>query len=231
MRLFPLLACVWMGCATAGNGSNNDNPDGNPGTDSTPLIDAGVDARPIDALVMATLSQTTDTTVVAGGSVACGTSTYTAENSFYRIFELTSMGVTGPFTVTGVSFGVEASTGTQSVQVKIGTYAGAAGGTLSTAMITPLSSATVVVPALPTAQMLSTPITGTVPAGGKLIVEIFSPDHSVGVAAKFYIGASAGTESAVAYLRAPTCSTPEPRPIKQLDPAVGSLIITATGTH
>ncbi|MBA3820370.1 MAG: hypothetical protein H0X17_15875 [Deltaproteobacteria bacterium] len=178
---------------------------------------------------MATLSQTTDTTIAAG-TVACGTSTYTAENSYYRIFDLASVGIAGPFSVTGVSFGVETSSGTQSVQVKIGTYAGASGGTLSTAMITPLSSAMVSVPAMTTGQMLSTPITGVVPAGGKLIVEIFSPDHSA-VAAKFYIGASAAAESAVAYLRAPTCGTPQPQPIKQLDPTVGSLIITATGTH
>ncbi len=39
MRLFPLLACVWMGCATAGSGSNNDNPDGSSGTDGTQIRD------------------------------------------------------------------------------------------------------------------------------------------------------------------------------------------------
>lgn len=231
MRWSPLLAVVVLGCASAENVGNN--PDGNnPGTDASTSDGTQPDAAPMpDALQMATLTQTADMTVTSGKSIACGASGSTAENSWYRVFQLPMHGITGPFTVTNVSFAVQESGGSQSVQVKIGTYNGAIGGnSLDTGLITPLNSATVTVPANAGAQTLSTPITGVVPAGGKLVVEIFSPDHS-GTGTFIYIGGSAGTETAAAYLRAPSCTAPQPTAVKQLNATTGSLIISVTGTH
>jgi len=230
MRWFPFLALVVLGCASAGSGGNN--PDGNAGTDGSTTDGKTPDAAPMpDALQMSTLTQTADTTIATASSIACGANGATAENSWYRVFQLPMHGVTGPFAVTNVAFAVQESGGTQSVQVKLGTYGGAIGGnSLDTGLITPLNSATVTVPASASPQMLSTPITGTVPAGGKLVVEIFSPDHS-GTTTHFYLGASAGTETAAAYLRAPDCMATQPVAVKQLNASTGSLIITVSGTH
>jgi hypothetical protein len=59
---------------------------------------------------MVTLSQSTATTVTALNSVACsanqaGAILYTRDNSFYRVFNLNQLGVTGAFRALRVDFG------------------------------------------------------------------------------------------------------------------------------
>lgn len=232
-----LVAVLLIGCASASTDGGGNRPDagGNrPDSGGGGGEDAGVDAAPpVDAAPqMVTLSQTADTTVAAASSLACGSSAgYTRENSWYRVFDLASMGVTGPLEVSQVTFGAqESGPAAQTLQVKIGTYAGTPGTTLDTAMITPINSANANVPASGTGQIITVPMTGTIPANSKLVVEIFSPDR-VNTTTFFYVGASAGTEQAPGYVRAPACNILQPQSMKALDPAAGSLIVTVTGTH
>lgn len=233
-----LVAVLLIGCASASTDGGGNRPDagGNRPDSGGGGEDAGVDAAPEPDAgpQMVTLSQTADTNVAAESSLACGGAGYTSENSYYRVFTLSSMGITKPFNVSEVQFGVQEAGGAPTVQVKIGTYSGTPGNTLNTAMITPLNSANVSVPTTADTdnRKLTAAVTGTVPAGGKLVVEIFSPDYS-NTTTFFYAGASAGTETAPGYVRAPAtgCDITQPQSMKALDPAAGSLIISVTGTH
>lgn len=225
MRRLLFLAGL-VGCATAAR----DNPvDGDTGTDTT----LPIDAPRIDAVMTSTLSQTSDLTVATGQSIACynQTTDITREASWYRVFPLAAAGITGAFQVSEVRFGVESSgPGALMVQVRIGTYAGTAGGTtITTASITQLASVMVAVPPSDLPQLLTAPITGLVPANGQLSVEILAPDgEAVGNA--FFIGSTAGAETSPAYLRAPDCMVTQPTAVKTLGTA-GSVVLEVTGTH
>lgn len=231
MLRWCLSALCLVGCASANVDDRPPDSGDNPPIDGPPQP---IDGPDIDAAPVAvTLSQSADMTVSVGKSLACGVAAegYTAENSWYRVFTLTDFGITGPLSVNQVTFGVQESAGTQQVQVKLGTYNGALGGNnIDTGLITALNSVNVGVPPTTTGQILSTPITATVPAGGKLVVEIFTPDHE-GTTTHFYVGASAGNETAPGYLRAPDCGANQPASVKSLNASAGAIILSVNGTH
>lgn len=235
------------GCATArkdpgqadgGGGA----PDAAPGPVDAPPGPPPDAAPGIDAAPRAfTLTQTTNTTPVTGTSVACGqpsaTPPFTGLNSYYRVFPLADYpAITGTFHVTGVNFWVEQATAggaaSQAAQVKIGSYGGAIGGaSLDLAQIVPLNAANIQVPN-GTLTMVSTPIKADIPAGGKLVVEIFSPDGS-GVGNVFYIGATTAGEARPGYIAAPTCSSGStvPKSLASLGFPTDNILITVDGTY
>jgi hypothetical protein len=247
-------ALALVGCAKAAIGPDDDSSDdqsdsndsdadttddsipidSRPPIDSPPPIDAPApDAAPIAI----TLSQTVST-VENNLSIACGTGLngYTRSNSWFRVFDLTQAGVTGPLTVSAVSFGVETATGAQTVDVKLGTYMGAVGGNiLDTALITPITQQTVAVTATSLAVQ-TVPMTASVPAGSKLVVEIFAPDHN-GTTTSFYLGTTSAAESTAGYLMSSACGLSQPQSLRQiqasLDPPAtpSSVIITVDGVY
>ena len=247
-----VLGCfaVAAGCATAGkdNGNNSGidaSTNGQHDAPNQPNIDGAVtqhdapaqtDAPPAPTTI--TLTQTADNTVTIGKSVACGnnnpappTLPYTGENSWYRVFSPAQSGITTPFHVTHVDFGVQqADGGAQQVQVKVGTYSGALGTPTLSGTTTPLNSMVVSIPTTTTGEMVTANITADIPASSNFVVELFSPDHSA-VGIELYIGASAGTEQQPGYVRAPDCSITTPEKLKTAATAAGSLILTVTGTY
>ncbi len=228
-----MLACLVSACASAGR--DNPGTDGNPGTDSMMGGEPGmmmVDAMP-DASIMTTLSQTTSNTNTSSNSVTCSS----GEDSWYRVFPLSDFGITGAFNVQSVTFGAQEATGSPTVQVKIGTYAGTPGTTLDTAMITPINSMTKVIPNQTNpGGNINVPITGTIPKNGKLIVEIYKPGAN-SASQYFFIGASNAGETKTGYIRAPTCNDTNGTPMTQpVTPTAAGLPtaqinIVVTGTH
>ena len=224
-------------CASAGKNSGGDDQQQIDAKGDNGEAGVTIDGPPADAAPVAvTLSQTTGTTVAATSSIACGNNAdgTTAENSWYRVWKLSDDSISGPFQVTTVSFGVQEATGLPNVQVKVGTYSGAVTpppAQLDTALITPLMAATFAVPnTVSTATTtVMVPISATVPAGGTLIVEVFSPDQ-LGTGKYFYLGGNSTGETKPAYLRAPGCSTPQPRTTVALGFPTSNLVITVSGT-
>lgn len=151
-----------------------------------------------------TLTQTTSSVVVSGNSATCssvpGT---TAETRFYRRFHLSDYGISGPFTVASVTFGVEAASGgadaRQSVFIRL------------------YDSQNLTSPGLPVANMNVTVtdqanslVTVPVPAvitSGDLIVEVLLPDGSAG-GDSIVIGSNSGGQTAPSYIQAPVCAIP-----------------------
>jgi hypothetical protein len=206
-------------CATAtpANGDANNGTKDGPKKDAAAAIDARPDAPNVDAApVDRTLKQTTVDTITANNSQVCANVNGTTENSYYRAFKLSDFGITTAFNVTSVNFGIENATAggvatSQPVQVKLSNYTGAlTGTTLTTSVLTLINAINISVDNVATPAVKTTPITGIVPAGGTLVVEIASPDGTA-IGNKFYLGSNAGGESAPGYLRAPACSNPTPK--------------------
>ncbi len=236
MRWLPLLALVLVGCASANSGNGKaDAGSGGTDSDNNPPIDGSdVDAQAaIDAAISQTLVQTTSSTNTPSNSATCGT----GENSYYRVFTLADHGITGPFFITQVTFGAQEAGLSPVLQIKVGTYAGTVGGpTLNLAQVTNINSTTITVPnTTDPGNNLVAPITGTIPAGSSLIVEIFNPSNT---ATKFfYLGASNAGETKPGYVRGPGCVDGNGNPVTtptstaSLGLPQSNLNITVTGTH
>ncbi|NVB80687.1 MAG: hypothetical protein HOV81_19990 [Kofleriaceae bacterium] len=228
MRAFAL-AAVLAGCASAGQDAPVDGK-------------VEIDARMIDAgPTTQTLSQTTSPTIKPQGSIACAVNTdnTTRANSYYRVFDLAAAGITTAFTVTKVSFQIEHCTPGATVAVRVGTYTGATGGTLDMAAMTILASNnTVAVPQVveapgppPTTPggTVDAPLSATIPAGSKLLVEVDAPDGN-GVYS-FFMGANDGGESQPAYIKAADCSVTAPTNISTAAGKTVNLLLTVTGQY
>ncbi len=127
-----------------------------------------------------------------------------------------------------MTFQVDDSTG-QSPSVKVGTYNGTPGATLSVGNMTTVTTKTATVPATTTGATVNVDFTGTtIMAGKKLLLEIDSPAGST-----LYMGANTGGESAPGYIMAPACSINSPTDISSVSTSYPTvdLLMTVTGTY
>jgi len=225
-----------VGCASANLGSNS-NPDGQPGDSQNEPDTSPPDSAPVQA----TLQQTTNTTVTDLNSVACaqsdgnGNLLFTHANSWYRVYSLADAGITGSFDVSKVTFGVESSQNEPPLTIKVGSYGGTPDDTapLDLAQVTVLGTTTAVVANTTTAVSIDAPITATLPAGGKLIVEITSTARTTN-GERFLIGTTTGPFQHTNYLASATCAITVPTTMAALGCvgcAASQAIITVTGTH
>jgi hypothetical protein len=231
-----MVIMVLGGCASASTDGGGVNPGEDSGTntddagaDGSITIDAAPDAVPIDAAPMlATITQSTSQAIASPSTVACWNQNVTRENHFYRVFPLTDHGITGPFQVQNVQFGVEVSLGGHTVTVNVGTYGGpyapgAAG--LDSAQFAPIASASVSIPD-GNAFMVTAPIALTIPAGGKMMVEIVSPN----VNDRFFPGSNGSGETYSSFFRSPQCDNSIKSYAASGFPAV-HLVMNVTGLH
>jgi hypothetical protein len=247
LRVLTVLLLAVTACASAGTPSGDDDsqlppdativppdaetiqprPDADPGApdampappDAEPPPDAGPNA--------VTLSQNNATNLVAGNSAACGNANGTSENSYYRVFDLPAMGVTGQFTAQSVTFGIETATA-HNTEVKLYRL----NGTFTLANLTALYTQPAAVPAVADGSPQSMTVTlaspVVVPAGSKLVVEIHSPNLQIG--GDFYIGSNTAGETGASYIRAPVCSITEPQTMAQQGFPGVHIVLTVAGT-
>jgi hypothetical protein len=237
-----VLAIALVGCAQGGT------PDVT--IDARGSDTVQVDASLVDMMVgpqQKTLSQTTSTTLEPAKSLACpATSSGTAANNYYRVFDLAAFGITTDFSLTQVSFQVEHcdqldGTNGATVAVRVGTYSGTPGTTLSLTDMTVLASNPNVIipeviedlgpPATTPGGLVNAPITATIPAGKKLFVEVDAPDGNTQY--YFYMGANDDGEASPGYILAPRCNVTVPTSISTVsEPDVPvHLLLTVTGTY
>lgn len=237
MRALPAVCLFgFAACASAGV-----EPSGTP-SDAPSQSDGPVDPPPDSppAPVTSTLQQTTNTTVAAGNSVACslfdgaGNLLLTHSNSWYRVFSLAEAGITGPFSVSTVTFVVEVANNEPPVTVKVGTYGGTPDDVAPLDLGQASFLATTTVPITNTQAVISidAPISATIPANGKLIVEITSSDHTTN-GDGFLLGTTNGPFQHTNYLRATTCGVNTPTAMASVCTGCGDsqAIIAVTGTH
>lgn len=224
------------------------------GVDAAPVVEPDgaavlVDASPPPGVMTRTLSQTTTMAIEGNTAIACANNPPgTNANNYYRVFDLAAAGITTPFKVTEVAFGVEhcdqinGTAGTV-VAVRVGTYDGTPGAQLDPSLMTVLASnPTVQVPevieqnGVTAGETIHAPISATIQPGKQLFVEIDAPDgHNV---YSLYLGANNDGESGFGYVLAPSCTSngvPIAKPtnissVSTMFPAV-HLLITVTGQY
>jgi hypothetical protein len=256
MRLGIFVVLATTGCATADRGETitvGGHPDSGFGSNTIDApggqqIDAPaqmmIDAPPGQQTM--TLTQNSSPTLLANNSIACGAASPdigTTQNTYYRVFDLPSLGINTDFNVTTVSFQVEdcESNGTgAAVAVRVGTYNGTPGATLSPAGITILqSNNSVQVPTVietttstPGASV-DAPINATIPAGSKMVVEVDAPDGTNTY--QFYIGTNMAGQTGVGYISSPKCANPGTTPTDMGSVVSATtkidMLLTVTGSY
>jgi hypothetical protein len=258
LRGFAALCLVFAACATGASNTGDTTDDdstapdahtGGPPDAHTGAPDAMEQGTP-DANVgptPRTLTQSNSTSITDQHTIACSVSDtttglvqYTRENRFYRVFDLPALGITTTYTATRVDFGVEtaqSTTGSLTVQVKLHTLNQAPGASsFPLSALNQLYGQNVTITAgtaLNTQQVtLSSPV--VVPAGSRLVVEIFSPDMSgPGNGNYFYPGSNPSGETGPSYIAATDCGFADPTRFSALglspDPLV-DLVIQVQGT-
>jgi hypothetical protein len=173
-----------------------------------------------------------DACVQAGGA--------TAAAIYERVFPLTTLGVSGPFTVTGVTFSIEAPDGggtiraADQISVEVGTYTGAVGvdvTSLDNTKITWVASTSANVAAGSSPRAVSAPIVATqVAAASTIVIAIGLPSY-VATSGSAEVGGTAGGEALPSYFTAATCgmATPTATDIRS-GRSVGAFIIDVEGT-
>ena len=161
-------------------------------------------------LLSQTITHSASQNILAGNAVACSPDggVTTSLNQYLRTFTLTDFGIFGDFDVTEVAFGVENLTGTVDRDVTVNLY------TLDTlpftyANLTLLGTATQSV-APQSLAIVNVPVTGSVPAGSTLVVEVDPGDLSD--EAGFFIGSNTSGETAPSYLASDSCGIANPTP-------------------
>ncbi|HUQ08414.1 MAG TPA: hypothetical protein VM261_38250 [Kofleriaceae bacterium] len=253
IRMFASVVIALGACATADNGGggngNVDAPGNNnvdaPGGGNVDAPGTSVDApvTPIDApggtidaaLQTITLSQGTNT-ITALNTVSCNAGGVTAENSYYRVFQLSSFGVVRPFTAQRVDFGVEtadAEVGTsQTVQIRLYTLSGA----FITSNLTNVAGQNVTV--ADTAAGVVVPVAlspaPVIQPNATLVAEIFIPDGDVdnnNVGNIIFVGSNTAAETGPSYIRAPDtgCAITQPTTAAAAGFPNMHVVLTVTG--
>lgn len=220
-----------QGCAKGGALGEDQQDAGPLGEDAASQPDADPGPTP------ATLSQTTSTDITDNNAIAClhsvnGTPVYHNPNQYFRVFDLAAEGIDGDFEVDKVTLGIEnADPGgaqSQTIEVKLHTL----DGSFVIANLTQLASTQVSVDSQ-SLTMLDVDLQATVPAGSKLVAEVFTP---TGDPDRFFImGSNAAGESAPGFIRAPLCGFDEPIDISTIDvngsPSTMDMILQVHGVY
>jgi hypothetical protein len=223
-------------CATAGKAT--DKPiDASSGDDDDTDAPVPIDApAPIDAPVMATLSETINSTMVYGNSIGCSNGNNTmSDNEWYRGYALADFGITGVFHAQQVVFSVQETAGAVTVTVKIGTYTGDIdAATVDTSKFALLGTAQTVVPpntSGQTGENVTVPYVADIPAGSKFIVELSVPQQS-GNNHYMFPGATTAGEHHPGYWQAsdPACTNNAIETTVAAS-STGQLIINVVGEH
>ncbi|MFC5195679.1 T9SS type A sorting domain-containing protein [Bizionia hallyeonensis] len=154
------------------------------------------------------ITQSVDPTSVTDGGVACGgqDGTY-SENSFYRSYNMTALGVTDDFEVTSVEFGQGSANDGKVLTLNLYT---ASAENLGTASLTLLASTTHVAAASDDLSVVSVALSATIPAGSIVALEVNAGDSGTNINETYYPGFNAAGENAPSYLKAVECGITVP---------------------
>src|SRR5436190_4749659 len=125
-----------------------------------------------------TITQSLSQEIASDNSVACNNGTATAQNSYWRAFDMTTFTGGAQYDVTSVSFGIEnASSGGGTGQpVTVNLYTNS-GGSFPAGTRTLLATTGSITVADEQLTVLEVPLVATVPAGTyELVMEVYSPD-------------------------------------------------------
>jgi len=234
----PLIpaALAWAACSSAEIGEPGGSGGEDGGNGGGALVDAGGGGPTPDAAPSApdagiiTLSQSASEDIIGFNSVACfNKAEVETINSFYRVFDLASEGITGPFDITKVKVGVEVSTSGSAgltATLLLHTLGGQfdpGQAAFNLADLSQLKNVETVIPdvAFPGEGEIGgilhdVPIQTTAPAGSRLVVEVAHGGLNPGQ--ELILGSNQEPQEGFTYWRAPDCDLNNPTNVDtQLD--------------
>jgi len=189
-----------------------------------PAPDASGSGTPI------TITQSTSQSIASLNSVSCNNEIDGhAENSYYRVFTLSTHGITSQFDITSVEVGIEDAISGTGGQQPATVYLHTLSGAVATANLTQIGTAAVSV----SDQALSTidvNVTGTAPAGSTLVVEFLIPDGQTD-GHFLFVGSNTATEDGPTYIRAPDCSVADMSTTASIGEPDMHWVLNVTGNH
>lgn len=135
-----------------------------------------------------------------GGGILSG------DNFFYRVFDLSTFGITDDFRVRSVEFGVETITTATTFPVTVNVYS-AAPGTFPGGLGTLRATGTADLTNADTGTVVSVTVDGVVPVGEELIYEVLASGDG---ATTYFPGANSAGETDDSYIAAPACGVASP---------------------
>ncbi len=176
-----------------------------------------------------TITHSVDPVNVVAGSVACNAGGLHTDNSYFRAFTLSAFGINNLFNVSSVQIGIEQATSTSGSQsITCNLYSGAPGfPTGYPGSFTLIGTSTVTI----TPQNLTLytfNVTGAVPVGQQLVVEIFTPDGQT-LGNGFFIGSNAAGQTGPSYIQAAACGLPTPGDLAGIGFPNMHIIMSVTG--
>ena len=173
------------------------------------------------------ITQSTSQAITATNSVSCNTGGLHADNAYSRSFAMSAF--PAGFDLCAVEIGIEQATsgvgGAQPATVNVYSHTGAAypGGT------TVLVSTQALSVADQSATILSVPITGNIPAGADLVVEVFTPNGQAD-GHTFFIGSNNGGESGPSFIEAADCGITTPTATSSIGFPEMQIVLNARGS-
>ena len=161
-----------------------------------------------------TVTQSSTQTITTGNSVSCNATGLHTDNSYFRAFDLATLGAPDGLDVCEVQVGVEqavagaAGAGEQPITINLYTsdplfpsgYPGS---------LTPIGTASINVPDTATGTVFPVPVTGSAPAGSQLVVEVFTPNGQTD-GNSFFIGSNTDAQTDPSYILSAPCGITAP---------------------
>ncbi|MDC8000338.1 T9SS type A sorting domain-containing protein [Aequorivita todarodis] len=154
-----------------------------------------------------TITHSVTQNIVAGNSVTCNAGGIPDENSFFRDFDLAAdFGITDAFNVSSAEFAVEAVSGPTNLTINIySTTTAFPGGYPGSATLQ--GTANYVSNVADAGNVVSVPITATIPAGSIMIYEL---KINAGATASWFPGSNADGQTGVSWIMSAACSISTP---------------------
>jgi hypothetical protein len=157
------------------------------------------------------ISQTSDSTPIAGNSVACGDSSAgtTSDNQYWRRYIFSEYSLSSPASIASVDVSVEQTSGAPNVTVTLYTIPhSVAADTIDTTQLTQIGTASAAAPADATLTTFNVPVSGSVSdtVANDLVVEVSTQDDGNA----FYIGTTTSAETHPSFLSSTACGIADP---------------------
>lgn len=176
-----------------------------------------------------TITHSNDPVNLVVGSVSCNAGGLHADNSYFRAFTLSNFGINNLFNVSSVQIGIEQASSTNATQpVTCNLYAGAPGFPTGYPGSFTLIGTTTADIAPQNLTLYTFNVTGSVPVGQQLVVEIFTPDGQT-VGNGFFIGSNAAGQTAPSYIQAADCGLTTPGDLASIGFPNMHIVMSVTG--
>lgn len=172
---------------------------------------------------------------VGNGNVACNSGqTTSSDNRYFRFFKLSDFGISGPWAIQNVQFGIASLTtptlpGGFPITVKIYSTAASNFPTLYPTGYTELTQITTNFQPDAVGTLITVDLEATVPAGANILVEVGYVAQEAGSLNLIFLAANSLGQSAPSYISSTACSLVAPQTLASIGYPDAHFVLAVTG--